>query len=46
MEQKEIHNIKIRKINTNFEEYFYHPLDPRPVNNQCGAHTLITDTVE
>lgn len=46
MGQKEIRNIKIRKINTNFEEYFYHPLDLRPVNNQCGVHILIMGTVE
>lgn len=42
--QKEIHNMKIRKINTNLEEYFCHPLDLRPVNNQCGVCTLIMGT--
>lgn len=45
MGQKEIHNMKIRKINTKLNEYFYHSLDLRPVNKQCGVCTLITGTV-
>lgn len=45
MEQKEIHNKKVRKINTNLEKYFSHPLDLRPVHNHCGARTLIMSTV-
>lgn len=45
MGQEEIHNMKIRKINTNLDKYFYHSLDLRPVNKQFGVCTLIRGTV-